>query len=253
MAERNISTPAIILTVKNSGESDRSVRALSPERGIFYCTLYGGPKSRMRSLVQPFSTGRIWLYEDQAKKSCKITDFSVESCHISFRTSLYKMWAANLACELVIKTKCAGEYEKSYVLLKALMDGMDACDEDEARAGTLRFLWRYLGVMGLQPDTERCSQCGEPLAVRPEDSAFYSHENNGFTCADCATERSGGLRMDSEGLRYLGAVSSLSPARVRGISVSPQSAWLIKSTLYFLAEHAAGTKLKSLESGIGIL
>ena len=64
MSERNLCTEVLILTVKNQGENNRVICALSPELGIFYAILYGGPKSKLKSLVQPFYSGKMWLYDD---------------------------------------------------------------------------------------------------------------------------------------------------------------------------------------------
>src|SRR5574344_657611 len=109
MGERNSTTGAIILTVQEQGENNRTACAFSADLGVFYATLYGGAKSKMRALVQPFNSGTLWLYTHEVRHSKKITDFDVTNCHPTLRTSLYKMWAANLAAELVLKTKCAGD------------------------------------------------------------------------------------------------------------------------------------------------
>ena len=52
---RSSSTFATILALKQSGENNRSVTLLTPQDGIVYATLYGGPKSKFRSLVSPFN------------------------------------------------------------------------------------------------------------------------------------------------------------------------------------------------------
>src|SRR5574344_511702 len=190
MADRNSITTAIILTVQEQGENNRTACAFSADLGVFYATLYGGAKSKMRALVQPFNSGTLWLYIDEVRHSKKITDFDVTNCHPTLRTSLYKMWAANLAAELVLKTKCAGDDKESFRLLSAYIDGIDACDENNARLGTIRFLWRYLGLLGVQPDVHECIQCGKLLlsdnnAAQNENtaasnSAMYFPTLNGF-------------------------------------------------------------------------
>ena len=257
MGERNKSTEAIILSVHIQGENNRTVCALSPETGIFYCTLYGGPKSVLRSLVQPFNSGTIWLYENTARHSTKITDFDVKSCHLSFRTSLYKMWAANLASELIVKTKCAGENEKAFILFKALTDGMEATDENGARLGMLRFLWRYMGLSGLQPNVTQCVSCGENLiAPGKTDSgmALYNSSLHGFLCTDCMNARENkNLIVDKDALTYLAAINTLTPGKVRSLVLSSESAWRLKQFLYELTEEACGCRLNTLESGAGIL
>ena len=250
MSERSKSTDVIILSVHTQGENNRSVCALSPEDGIFYSLLYGGPKSVLRSLVQPFNTGKIWLYENQTKHSIKITDFDVKSCHMSFRTSLYKMWAANMAAELVVKTKCAGENKRAFELLTALTDGMDACDENGARLGMLRFLWRYLGLMGVQPQVTHCSVCGTSL-LKDNMEASYTLESRGLLCPECSEKAL--FKLDSQTLTYLAAINTLAPRKVRELVISSESAWNLKQFLYYLIEHEANCRLETVQSGAGIL
>ncbi len=263
MAERNKSTKALILSVKEMGESNRTVQVLSESLGMFRATLYGGPKSKLRSLVQPFNTGTLWLYEDESRQSRKITDFDVSDCHNSLHESLPKIWAANLAAELLLRTHCAGDDHNAYILLKALVDGMDRSSEDEARTGLLRFLWRYLGLLGVQPDTESCAGCGTRLAGiqgMQQIAASCIPAENGFVCPDCRGSRQGEgeaqvfrYELSGEGLFYLTALNTLQPGVVRAIRLSAQTIWQLKQLLFTLAEQAAGCKLKTLESGMGIL
>jgi len=265
MADRNSTTEALILTVQEQGENNRTITAFSSELGIFYATLYGGAKSKMRALVQPFNSGKLWLYTDESRHSKKISDFDVTNCHPSLRTSLYKMWAANLAAELVLKTKGAGDDAASYRLLTAYIDGIDASDENTARLGTIRFLWRYVGLLGVQPDVHSCVQCGklllsgEPLlAEHDSESIMYFPTLNGFVCADCLssfdeTGKGNGISLDRYALTYLAAINELSPGQVRALTIGASSAYDMKRLVFMLIENAVGCKLKSLESGLTIL
>ncbi len=256
MGERNKQTKAIILTIKPQGENNRSVQILSPERGVFYATLYGGPKSKMRSLVQPFHSGTLYFYEDEAKHAIKITDFDVKNVHPTFRTNLYKMWAANLAAELMLKTKCAGENEASFTLLSALTDGMDLCEESGARLGMLRFLWRYMGLLGVQPDTRECSLCGKNLNLS-EENAFLTPLSQALVCSECLPSGDGMKNtiytLNRECRLYLQAINEQKPSYVRSLVLKADSVWQMKSFLYHLTQEAAGSKLLSMESGSGIL
>ena len=262
MGERNSTTNALILTVQEQGENNRSVCAFSPDFGIFYAVLYGGAKSKMRALVQPFNSGKLWLYADEVRHSKKITDFDVTNYHPTLRTSLYKMWGANLAAELVLKTKGAGDDKESFRLLSAYIDGIDATDENNARLGTIRFLWRYLGLLGVQPEVHTCVQCGK--LILSEDSrlskseAMYFYTLNGFVCGDCISSfdesgRKNGFAVDQDALTYLAAINELPPGQVRALTIGASSAYEMKRLVFMLIENAAGCKLKSLESGLGIL
>ncbi|MBQ9206025.1 MAG: DNA repair protein RecO [Treponema sp.] len=257
---RNVSTPALILSVAMSGENNRRVTIFSPDEGIFFATLYGGPKSKLRSLVSPMNSGIIYLYRDEVKNQTKITDFDVKKYHLSFRENLFKSWAASFATEILIKTKCAGALKESWRILNGFLDGMDFSDENESRLGLVRFLWRYLALLGVKPNTATCCSCGTSLHTHTfsddslSDSYVFSHMENGFSCSDCAHyENSMDFVLSKTALTYLEAVTSLSPKDVRKLAVSGKTLNEMKQLAYFLIEQACGTKLKSLESGIGIL
>lgn len=259
MSDRNKQTPAIIFSLREQGEQNRIVTALSPEMGIFNCMLYGGPKSRLRSMVQPFNTGIMYIYTDNIKHSVKITDFDAKKIHLSLRENLFKSWAASLAAEIVLKTKCAGDPQNAYILLSALLDGIDAVNENEARLGMLRFLWRYLGILGVQPEVRECSSCGTSLLSK-ELFPSYMEKNNGFICSDCIPyseeklqNEASFFKTDIHAITYLAAINELPPAKVRELILPAESAFRLKRLLYNLIEKAVGSKLETLESGIGIL
>lgn len=263
MGERNKFTEAIILNIREQGENNRSVCAMSPDMGIFYGTLYGGPKSKLKSLVQPFNYGTIFIYEDENRHLRKISDFDVKNFHTALKENLYKIWAANLASEILIKTKCAGDDRSSFVLLKAFMDGIDSTDENGARIGTIRFLWRYLSLLGVQPEVTECSGCGRKLFSENPSEELSSHfipATSGMVCRECGQsyEKSrdsgiGFFSVTEQALHYLDAISNLTPGQVRRLTLSQNSMDSLKRLLFHLIEAAVGSPLMSLKSGFGIL
>ena len=54
---RNFQKEALILSVRNTGENNRIVSYLTKDEGILTSVLYGGPKSKLRSLVSTFNYG----------------------------------------------------------------------------------------------------------------------------------------------------------------------------------------------------
>lgn len=250
---------ALVLAVRTQGESNRSVTLLSAQEGVFSATLFGGPKSRLRSLVVPFNRGRVWLYKDERRQTCKITDFDVTHYHLSFRENLFKGWAAAFAAEIAVKTKCAGSSADCWQLINGLLDGMELTSENESRLGLVRFVWRYLALLGVRPQTRQCVACGSSFlgSTIAENTlswkAAYEAGENGFVCGDCADIRSRPLVLGRGALTYLEAVSDLPPSRVRTIGVDAQTMAEMKQLCFYLIENACGMKLKSLESGVGIL
>lgn len=261
---RNVSTPALILSVAPQGENNRSACILSPDEGIFYATLYGGPKSKLRSLVSPMNSGIIYLYRDEVKNQTKITDFDVKKVHLSFRENLFKTFSSTLAAEILIKTKCAGSFEESWKLINGFLDGMELSSEDDSRLGFVRFLWRYIDLLGIKPDTLSCMNCGESLhALKFTDFALsynyvYDIHENAFICPECSRRNFSESRnttfiLNKAAVTYLEAITKLSPKEVRLISINLQTMTQMKDLCYFLIERACGTKLNALESGLGIL
>lgn len=264
---RNISFPALILQVKQSGENNRTVTVFSAEEGISYATLYGGPKSKLRSLVSPMNSGIIYLYRDESKKQCKVIDFDVKNYHLSFRENLFKTWASALLAEILLKTQCAGSPEQSWTIANGFIDGMELSSEEESRIGLIRFIWRYLELLGVKPGTKSCCQCGESFHALKFNNVALSckyvldPQGNGFICPDCfmpAEKNSGastGIRFElgKASITYLEAVTSLTPKEVRALKVSMEEFLEMKTLVYHLLESACGSKLRSLESGIGIL
>lgn len=266
---RNFSTPAIILNVQPLGENNRSVTLFTPEDGISYSTLYGGPKSKLRSLVSPMNAGIIYIYRDESKKSSKITDFDVKKYHLSFRESLFKIWASSLVAELLIKTHCAGSPSNAWTIVNGFLDGMELTDESESKIGLIRFLWRYLGLLGIRPNTRECVHCGESFmserfaAETVAQKYRYYEMENGFICSSCSDFSSeGGVENQFAGrafflgkssITYLEAISTLSPKDVRQIVIDEKTFLEMKQLCFYLIEQACGSRLKSLESGIGIL
>ena len=226
---RSYYTKAIVLNLKETGENNNSVTLLTPDKGIIYATLYGGSKSKLRSRVAQWHSGTVWLYENAEKKQTKISDFEVENYHTTFGQNLFKMYAASLAAELAIKTKCAGSSEQCHTLVQGFFDGMELCDEEQSRLGLIRFLWRYLELMGVQPDASTTG------AFAPEAVSYY----NG--------------NISSQAVEYLTAVSQLEPWKVRQLTVSKDTYCELKDFVFFLISSNLGTELNTIKTGIGIL
>ncbi len=174
----------------------------------------------MRSLVQPFNSGILYTYEDKAKSQSKIMDFEVKNYHQGVKANLYKIWAANLASELVFKTKCGGEPKTAFLLLSAFLDGCDITDENNARLGTIRFLWRYLALLGVRPEPEKCGKT---------------------------------FSLGNEAVGYLQALNTLSPAEVRALRLSAETVYQLKAAVFSLISEAVGDRLNTIETGYAIL
>ena len=258
---RSSSTNAIILSLRPLGENNSSVTLLTPEDGIVYAVLYGGPKSRLRSLVSQWNSGKVWLYENPEKNQIKISDFEVVNYHPSFSQNLFKSYAASLAAEIAIKTRCAGSAAQCHRLVSGFYDGMELCDEEQSRLGLLRFLWRYLELLGIQPNSHACCNCGKTFLdtrFAPNAVSYYNGMENSFICPDCVesggSSQSGNMiNVHFSAVQYLSALTVLSPSEARKLSIDQEVYGQIRQLVFFLIENSIDQKLNSIETGMGIL
>ena len=105
--------------------------------------------------------------------------------------------------------------------------------------------------MGLQPDVTECSVCSKKLLS--EQKVFYSPETHSFLCSECFTQSNFNLNASGAALTYLAAINTLSPKKVRTLSLTEEDVFELKKILYFLIEEACSSPLQSIKSGAGIL
>ena len=250
---RSSQCPAIILSIRPLGENNSSVTLLTPTQGVIYAILYGGPKSKLRSLVAQWNSGNIWLYNNPEKKQIKISDFEVKNYHSTFTESLFKLYAASLAAELAIKTKCGGSNDICFNLISGFLDGMELCNEEQSKLGLIRFLWRYLELLGIQPPAHCCGSCGKSFLdtnLSNNDISYYNSFDNSFICTDCGK---GQLPIKTEALQYLSAVSVLPPSEVRKLQIDKEGYQQIKDIVFFLIENSVEQRLNTIATSMGIL
>lgn len=248
---------AIVLTSRQFGEDNRIITFLSPRQGIFESILYGGRKSKLRSVVSPWHSGTLWFYVDNVKNTSKITDFSPSNFRPSLREHLYKNLAASLATELIIKTKAAGENNLTWTLFCGFLDGLEISEEEACKKGLLRFLWRYIGLLGVRPSSLYCCHCGTSLQEEDfllTELYFYSPEKNGFLCPHCCKETNyPGYPLSGQALEYLQVCESEFGAKARNKNLSDSSEQQLKQLLFYLISSGLDIRIKTLETTLGIL
>ena len=274
MANRSWSTDALVLSLSAFGEGHREAHLLTQDRGLIRAAVFGGAKSKLRALVSPFQTGKVWLYTDPVKKSSRITDFDVVAWRPGIREELVRSWCASFCAEVVTRSHGVADWR----LVNAYLDGIAVSGEDECRRGTLRFVWRTLEAAGLCPDLSACARCGdalfseEPLAPQtaetvPLDDAdpsingqkgenevvYYSPVDDALLCGRCAQAGERRFPLSVGSLRYLRAIGSERPDAVRRLRVSPREYAELRGFLFFLVSRMVDGTLKTLEAGDGIL
>ncbi|HOX33945.1 MAG TPA: DNA repair protein RecO C-terminal domain-containing protein [Spirochaetales bacterium] len=273
MPSRNLVYEALVLRSRESPGGDRILTLMTAEAGLVDAFVFGGPKSKLRSLASPYAAGRAFVYLDPVKDFRKLADFEVREHFPGLREDLGKLWAAGLLAELLMKTSGGGG---DFPLVLELALGCLGCMDraEVADYAILLFLWRYVALIGLGPDPGSCARCGSGLPA----GASYSAKAEGFLCPACARraaeaaaaqaygggpllpeagegpEPLGGrlIALSAGALRWLERSEGLGFAEALRAGVDPASLSALKALAFALARRAAEAPLASFSLGAGL-
>ncbi|MBL8966707.1 MAG: DNA repair protein RecO C-terminal domain-containing protein [Spirochaetaceae bacterium] len=203
MPSRNLVYEALALRARESPAGDRIVCLMTAEAGLQDVFVFGGPKSKLRSLGAPYSAGRAFVYLDPPRDFRKLTDFDVREPFSGLRESLRKLWAAGLVAEFLLKTSGGGgDFPEVLALALDTLRGLEAESEERSDYPTILFLWRMIALLGLMPDPGACSACGVELA--PGAPRLHTPSVSGYLCPRCAERESERLACEPAGSRGYG-------------------------------------------------
>ena len=164
---RSSQQSAIVIRISPFGEHHAMVDLLTAEAGLLPAVAYGirSRRSSLRGKVVPFARGTAWLYRDPRQDRSKITDFDVERYALNISSDLDAYYEASLWAEVVWRSHASGEVgDEVYRLIATAFSLLDDTSAGAGALGTI-VLWRYLGIMGLQPDPREMSELdGETTA-----------------------------------------------------------------------------------------
>ncbi|MDR0402317.1 MAG: DNA repair protein RecO C-terminal domain-containing protein [Treponema sp.] len=180
---RTASYRALALRVRPSGEH-REAEFLTAEEGIVRATVFGGPKSHLRSHVAPFHSGTLWIYRDPVKDTRRVNDFDVVSWRPGLRELYERAETAAAIAGLVLESRGGGgAFAAALELVRESLDALETADELCCPRILVRFMWNWAGALGQRPSLERCSSCAcEPR----DDEVLWFIRGEGLLCGDCA-------------------------------------------------------------------
>jgi DNA repair protein RecO (recombination protein O) len=211
---------AIILRVRPSGESNREAWALTAEEGILRATVFGGPKSRLRSHVEPYHRGTLWIYRNPVRDYRKITDFDVQSWNPGIREQYERTAAAAAVAETILAGYGGGgSWEDAFTLTDAALGALETADEPCCARIFIHFLWNWAGILGIRPDLDE------------EANACEDGENG------IPSELGPGAR------RWLAAAGSLAPSQMARYTLDGASARQARAYVTAILGNALGKRL----------
>jgi DNA repair protein RecO (recombination protein O) len=247
---RNVSYPALILRSRASGESNRELWLLSAEAGLVRATVFGGPKSKLRSYASPFHSGQAWVYQDPSKDSRKLSDFDVHNWRPGLREVYERAMAADAVAETVLASHGGGgNWAGALALTEAALDALAEADSATCARILLWFLWQWVEFLGLRPEFDKCSQCGK--SVSSGEMLLFSLREGLMLCAACCGGEGQGAGFIEAGpgcRHWLEKVRQLAPSVLARYTLDGKSHREAKSLVTAILAEALGKRLGSWES-----
>ncbi|MBN2875339.1 MAG: DNA repair protein RecO C-terminal domain-containing protein, partial [Spirochaetales bacterium] len=253
MAARSASFEAILLRSKEVPSGARVVTLLSADDGIVDAFVFGGGKSKLRSLASPWHRGTAWVYRDQAKGLVKLTDFDPALEYPGVRASLDTIAVASFMSEFIIATSAlGGDWLDAFTLACGVLEALDAAvggaGADAADKVFCLLVLRALDTMGLARDPGECAVCAG--AIRHDALHYYSRRSGGFVCERCVSAEPDALCVPAGAFSWLNAASNRSFAEAARVGLARDALGALKAYALDAARRAADAPLWTLNTGM---
>ncbi|MDR3341922.1 MAG: recombination protein O N-terminal domain-containing protein [Treponema sp.] len=248
---RSFTYSALILRVRPSGESNREVWFLTAEEGILRATVFGGPKSKLRSHAAPFHQGTLWMYRDPVKNSQKVIDFDVRSWRPGLRERYERVATASAVAETILASHGGGgNWSEALTLAHRVLDALNGADEPCCVRILIYFLWNWAMLLGLRHDVNHCASCA--CEVPGDKVLWFSKRESALLCPSCvevshgpAAEAGGGavLPIGPGSRRWLAAVEDLDPSLLARYTLDNLSLGQAKALVTGILAGSLGRRL----------
>lgn len=246
--ERNLRIDAIVLTNRRWGELHRRVTLLSSELGIFDAIVYGARKGKLAGGIEPCTIGTFFLYHNPAKGAYSITDIEPLEQRGTVRTDLIRLYTAHALVEMAMQMH-GGDFSALYRVMGSFIMLLDEPEVDPKYV-LIHYIWKFIGIMGLDPDLHACPICA--TVYGEEESLSFNtglHTPCCFRCGDVDTEGFE-LVLGPGARRYLLFTRDLSESD--SVSVAMSETATIRMVRYMIryVTNILGYPLRSLSGGI---
>jgi len=242
---RNIRTIGVILKTYRVAEYHKGLVTLSPDLGIFHSTAFGAykGKSKLAGVSEPFTDASFLLYHDPVKDRYKVSEIIPELVHERIRGELERYYTALFWSELLMKSFAGGgEFGPLFGFVREGLRLLDSGEKHELI--NLQFMWRYLELIGFQPDTRRCDECSRDM----EQGEEMFLQGDRLLCGACLGE-SLTLRLSPGARNYLNHTAALPFSRTLGVDLPDRERDTLRKLLYALMEEVVGARLNTLQKG----
>ncbi len=192
--KKTFTTDAINLKSYPLNDNDSIVVMFSKTHGLMHAVARGSKhiKSKLSARIQMFIANKLMMA--QGRSLDVISEAQSLNTFSCIRKSLdkisYSMYIAELVNNFCSKNYNNDEnYEEIYDLLYKVYDLISSSEtKSHAMLYTIKFLIKFLSVLGWGLDFSNCSACQKELSEDDCTSTIFSYELGGFLCPDCAVK-----------------------------------------------------------------
>jgi DNA repair protein RecO (recombination protein O) len=191
-------TPAIIMRVKELGESDLLVTFFTPERGQLKGVAKGARRSRQRfvNALGLFSLVSLEYAPRRQGNLHLLHSGKLLNAYPGLSSNFSSLAMASYMVELTEVLFPPGVSEPPmFELLKRSFDALSRGERVDL--APLAFEFKAMSLGGYRIETAKCAECGRPY--KGEGTAVFKRENGGVACLKCgrASTLSPSLRPES--------------------------------------------------------
>jgi DNA repair protein RecO (recombination protein O) len=195
----------IILSKKDVGETDRLYSIFTLESGKISALAKSVKKSqaKLAGFLENFTLTEIFLAKNQG--TGKIKGSLVENNFPNLKNNYEALVKVSLAVNILDKlTTRENKDEKIFKLLKNFLEAVDEAvrkrKEDKIDILSLGFIFKLFDALGYRIEADHCSNCEGSLS---KGNNFFSPENGGILCADCARNFSNKVPISNDSIKLM--------------------------------------------------
>ena len=171
----------LVIGAIDHGEADRIIQVLSRRgRASFFAPAARKSQRRFAGALEPFTTIEIEIHAGRRAGLPTLTSASVTRSRVSIRAELERIALASYVAELsAAVAPDEDSADELYELAAAALDRIDDLETPVSLATRRSFEIRLLGVLGYEPNLERCAEANCAL----EETSYLDLSRGGAFCA----------------------------------------------------------------------
>ena len=202
-------TDGVITRVTDTGNSDKFLNIITPQRGRIGVMVKGGrsPDSKTKSLSQLFTYGNFEIYEKNGMYWLR--GGSVLDPFYNLSEDISKIAAATYFCE--VANELTDESDECEDILRLLLNSLYLLGRGDKKIPLVKavFELRMAAISGYMPKVSGCRYCLTPIA----DQMYLDVLGGRIICADCFKKRGERIKTvsyDYDDVREAGVICPMS-------------------------------------------